>query len=104
MSDEQLPVSLSKGVQDVLAENETSLEEILRREGLDVSTRLGSAENATGTKDAVLILIASSIVIAAATPILTRALEIMSNKPVKVTKHRLKAGGLGLTVEFESEG
>ena len=84
---EEVHVFLSPGIKALLAENATDLEGLLRSHGHDVQARLAAGPNASqGEKDVALILVASAAVIAAATPLLTRLLETLGNRPVVVTR------------------
>ena len=84
---EEVRIFLSPGVRGVLADNATDLEALLRSHGHEVQTRLAADPDAKeGEKDVALILVASAAVIAAATPLLTRLLETLGNRPVVVTR------------------
>lgn len=99
----EVSIFLSPEVRSVLSENQTDVSEILRHEGLNFETRLATPRGSVGQKDAALILIATAAVIASATPILSRALEALSNKRPKIEKHKIGATGLGISLQFETE-
>src|SRR5689334_21612935 len=72
-------------VRAFLAENETSLAELLRKEGVDVEEQAGAnpvRREEGSTKEPVTILLASAAVIATLTPMVTRVLQRFSRKPV----------------------
>jgi hypothetical protein len=72
-------------VRAFLADNETSLAELLRREGVEVEEEAGAnpvRREEGSTKEPVTILLASAAVIATLTPVVTRVLQRFSRKPV----------------------
>jgi hypothetical protein len=87
----ELVVYASPEVEELLADNEIDLVELLRSEGLEVSR--GSATEGipvaeAGLKEPVTILLASAAVIASLTPIISRVISSLSHRRV-VTKERL---------------
>ncbi|MBP1468914.1 hypothetical protein EYB53_024610 [Candidatus Chloroploca sp. M-50] len=80
-------VFLAPEIQELLADNQISLEALLRRQGVDVQLRFGqdpTVGHENKHKDPVTIIVASSVVIAALTPLLVRAFETLAYKPVVV--------------------
>lgn len=80
---------LSRDMQEFLADNQLSLDEMLRRQGADVQIKLGqdpAASSDAGHKEPATIIIASAAVIAALTPLLIKAFETLAYKPVVVTE------------------
>lgn len=86
MPDTSLPIFLSPGIKSLLAENDTDLAQLLRAEGYEFDSAIAGDPTKPGQKDVALILIASAALIAAATPVITRLLETLANKPIVVTK------------------
>ena len=79
-------------VRALLADNETSLGELLRSEGVEVQEQAGAnpvrAEGGSA-KEPVTIILASAAVIATLTPIITRVLQRFSRKPVVAEEQTL---------------
>jgi hypothetical protein len=91
-SDQQVFCFLSPEIDALLADNDTSIVELLRHEGLNVSQV--SAERwppttSLGYKEPVSLIIASAAVAVALTPILTRVIETLSRRPVIVEEQVL---------------
>jgi hypothetical protein len=86
----ELVVYASPEVEELLADNEIDLVELLRSEGLEVSrgsVTEGIPVAEAGLKEPVTILLASAAVIASLTPIISRVISALSHKRV-VTKER----------------
>jgi hypothetical protein len=80
-------VFLSPEMQELLADNQISLQELLRSQGVDAQLKLGqdpAASPVAGHKEPATIIIASAAVIAALTPLLVKAFETLAYKPVVV--------------------
>lgn len=89
--DEKTPIfiSLSDEVEEVINENRIDLISELNREGLDVE-RTNMPHRATGdagTKDPVLIILASSVAVGAVSMGIAKIIQALGNRPV-VTKNR----------------
>lgn len=87
----KLAVFASPEVRELLADNEIDLVELLRAEGLEVSR--GSASEGIpgaedGLKEPVTILLASAVVIASLTPIISRVISALAHKQV-ITKDQV---------------
>lgn len=88
----QIYVLTTAEIRELLADNETSLGELLREEGVEVKEQIGEnplREQGSRTKDPVSILVATAGVIASLTPIVSRVLERFSRKPIVVKVQRL---------------
>jgi hypothetical protein len=86
----QLFILADPEIQALLADNETSLAELLAREGIQISA--GTAPNPASRegvreKEPVSILIGTAAVIVALTPIILRAISALSpRKPLTITE------------------
>ncbi len=79
-------------VRAFLADNETSLAELLRAEGVDVEEQTAAnpvRKEGGSTKEPVTILLASAAVIATLTPVITRILQRFSREPVVAEEQML---------------
>ena len=88
----ELVVYASPEVEELLADNDTDLVELLRSEGLEVirgSTSEGIPGVALGLKEPVTIILASAAVIASLTPIISRTISALSHKRVITTERVL---------------
>lgn len=86
---QQVFVYLSPDVQELFADNQTDLVELLQHEGVDVRRGFASDPTASvesGHKEPATIIIASAALVAALTPLLVRAIEALSHKTVVVTE------------------
>ena len=82
----EIRVVLAPDVEQLLVENEIDVVDLLRRDGVDVErgtgTRLGTSQS--GEKEPVTVLLATSALVVALTPLLSRALASLSRKRVLV--------------------
>lgn len=92
MSDSSDPVSgvyvrMSDDVQGLLAENDVSLLDLLKSEGIQARVAAASdpaSDASVGTKEPITLVLATAAAIAALTPVLTRAINAISRRPVVV--------------------
>jgi hypothetical protein len=86
----ELYVQSSREVEEALARNGVSLADLLRREGVQVEERPGTLPVTTAdsaSREPITLLILTGVAaISALGPILTRALGIISDKPVEVVE------------------
>jgi hypothetical protein len=79
-------VLASPEVEDILADNGINFEELLKREGCAVKEHKGQdpVQLGSGEKDVVTIILASAALVAALTPILSKAIQSLTYKDVVV--------------------
>jgi hypothetical protein len=85
-------VFLSPEIQELLADNQVDLVDLLRQEGIDVQR--GFAQDPTNSADAghkepVTVIIAAAALVVALTPLLTKLIEALSHEAVLVTEQVL---------------
>ncbi|MBD1806316.1 hypothetical protein H6F98_12755 [Microcoleus sp. FACHB-SPT15] len=82
----ELFVLASPEVEDILADNGINLEDLLKREGCAVKEHKGQdpAKLGSGEKDVAIIILASAALVAALTPILSKAIQSLTYKDVVV--------------------
>jgi hypothetical protein len=89
---QEIFVFLSPEVQELLADNQVDLVDLLRQEG--VTVQRGFAQDPTtsadaGHKEPVTIILASAALVVALTPLLTKLIEELSHEAVLVTEQVL---------------
>jgi hypothetical protein len=85
-------ILLSPEIREFLADNQTSLAELLHEEGVEVEAQIAANpvhQEGGSTKDPVSILVASAAVLAALTPLVSRVLDRFSRKPTVVEEQVL---------------
>jgi hypothetical protein len=85
-------VFLSPEIQELLADNQTDLVDLLRQEGVDVRSGFvqdPSSSSDAGHKEPVTVILASAALVLALTPLLTKLIEALSHEAVIVTEQVL---------------
>jgi hypothetical protein len=83
----EIRVFLDPEIERLLVENETDVVDLLRRNGADVARGTSSTPTGgSGEKEPVTIILAAAGLAVALTPLLTRALALLSHKQVLVTE------------------
>jgi hypothetical protein len=88
---DRLHVFLSREVQELMLDQETSVGEILRAKGVSVEVAIGDnpAEDARGKKEPATILLASAAVLAVVTPLLREVIRSLARRDTLASELRL---------------
>jgi hypothetical protein len=88
MSDTTIYIELSPELEGALADNYLSIEDILRRDGIEATVTSGvlpvQTEEGARTKDVVTIIIASSVLVASIAWSISHVINTINSRPHKV--------------------
>lgn len=88
--DGPLYVIFSEKLMQVLQANSLSPADVLRRAGVSDLNSVPDPTHKEGQRDAFTLLLGSAAVVAAATPLIVRVLDLVVNRPVVIKNRELK--------------
>lgn len=87
--DESLYLFLSSDVAKLIHDNGMSLEDLLQKAGASDLEKVPDPARKPGQRDAMMIFVGSAIVVASATPLIVRLVEILANRPIVTNRKEL---------------